>query len=57
VPEAAVTLRVSEATVWRRITTGELRAVRLGVNAGSAVRVPAAALNDFIRQYERTSTT
>lgn len=30
VHEAALSLRVSEQTVWRRVRAGELRAVQLG---------------------------
>lgn len=52
VDEAAATLRLSRATVWRRIKTGELAAVRLGNSAGSAVRVPAAAIRELQRDYE-----
>jgi excisionase family DNA binding protein len=50
VREAALTLRVSRQTVWRRVRAGELRAVRLG-GPGSTVRIPARAVNELMRNY------
>ena len=52
VEEAAASLRLSRASVYRRIASGELRAVRLGSQAGSAVRVPVASLRQFARDYQ-----
>jgi excisionase family DNA binding protein len=49
--EAAVTLRLSEASIWRRVRSGELAAVRLG-GAGSAVRILAASVRDLMRPYD-----
>jgi excisionase family DNA binding protein len=57
VSEAAAALRLSQASVWRRIATGELRAVRLGAQAGSAVRVPVSAVREFTRDYEKAGAT
>jgi excisionase family DNA binding protein len=51
VEEAAASLRLSRASVYRRIAAGELRAVRLGPQAGSSVRVPVSALLEFARNY------
>ena len=44
--EVAARLRVSEVTVYRRISDGTLAAVRLG--AHGPIRVPATALKHFL---------
>jgi excisionase family DNA binding protein len=49
VEEAAATLRLNRARVYRRIAAGELRAVRLGPQAGFSVRVPVSAVREFAR--------
>jgi excisionase family DNA binding protein len=54
VHEAALSLRVSEQTVWRRVRAGELRAVPLG-GPGSTVRIPCAAIRDVQRAYPRVA--
>jgi excisionase family DNA binding protein len=51
VGEVAARLRISERTVWRRVRSGELDAVRLG-NAGSAVRIRARSVRELMRPYE-----
>jgi excisionase family DNA binding protein len=48
--EAAVTLRLSEASVWRRVRDGQLEAVRLG-GPGSAIRIRAASVRDLMKPY------
>jgi excisionase family DNA binding protein len=55
VHEAAVALRLSEASIWRRVRSGELEAVRLG-SAGSAVRILAASVRDMMRPYDEEVT-
>jgi excisionase family DNA binding protein len=50
VGKAAAVLRLSRATVWRRIHSGELRAVRLG-GKGAPVRVPVTAIRELQRDY------
>jgi excisionase family DNA binding protein len=57
VEEAATSLRLSRASVYRRIAAGELHAVRLGSQAGSAVRVPVSAVREFTRDYEKAGAT
>jgi excisionase family DNA binding protein len=47
VKEAAAELNVHEVTLRKYIRTGQLRAVRLG----GRVRVPRAALAEFVRPY------
>jgi excisionase family DNA binding protein len=56
VEETAATLRLSRASVYRRIASGELHAVRLGSQAGSAVRVPVLAVREFARNYTEAAT-
>ena len=56
VHEACVTLRLSEASVWRRIRSGELEAVRLGDAPGSAVRVKAASVRALMQPYVGASS-
>lgn len=51
VDEAAASLRLSRASVYRRIAAGDLKAVRLGPQAGSAVRVPVSAVREFAQDY------
>jgi excisionase family DNA binding protein len=46
VAESALALNVSESTVRRMIRTGELRAIRLGVESGRTVRVPASSIRE-----------
>jgi excisionase family DNA binding protein len=53
--EAALSLRVSEQTVWRRVRAGELRAVQLG-GPGSTVRIPCAAIRELLRTYAKAAT-
>jgi excisionase family DNA binding protein len=48
VAEVAGRLHVSRQTVWRRVRSGELRAVRVG---GHLVRVPADAVDELVRNY------
>jgi excisionase family DNA binding protein len=50
VGEVSATLRVSPRTVWRRIATGELQAVRLGP-PGSAVRVRVSSVRALMHDY------
>jgi excisionase family DNA binding protein len=50
IAEAAATLRLSEATIWRRIRSGQLEAVRLGA-PGSAVRVRVRSVRDLQHPY------
>jgi excisionase family DNA binding protein len=51
VEEAASALRLSRASV----AAGELRAVRLGPQAGSAVRVPVSAVREFAPHYKEAA--
>jgi excisionase family DNA binding protein len=51
VAEVCTALRISQATAWRRIRAGDLRAVQLGGTSGSAVRVPASAMREFVKAY------
>jgi len=46
VRETARSLGVGERTVWRRISTGDLPTVRIG----RSVRIPAKAVEEFIRK-------
>ncbi len=50
IAETAATLRLSEATVWRRVRDGQLEAVRLGA-PGSAVRVRASSVRALMHDY------
>ncbi len=50
IAETAATLRLSEATVWRRVRDGQLEAVRLGAR-GSAVRVRASSVSALMHDY------
>ena len=52
VKETAAALRVSESTIWRRIS-GELAAKRLGMLHGSAVRIPVSELRLFLGEDAR----
>jgi excisionase family DNA binding protein len=47
VNEAAERMRTSRATVYRRIATGEIPAVRLG-GTRAALRIPADALDAWL---------
>jgi len=49
VPEAAARLRVHESTLYRAIQGGQLRAYCVGAS-GRAIRIPAAALDEFCAQ-------
>jgi excisionase family DNA binding protein len=49
--EAAARLGVSVSKLYRLITDGRINAVRLGDRPGSAIRVPASALDDFINTH------
>lgn len=49
VSEAAAVLRLSSAKVYALIASGELPSVRVG----RSVRVPEAALRDWVRQRTR----
>jgi excisionase family DNA binding protein len=55
VAETAATLRISHSSVWRRIRSGELRAVRMG-EPGSPVRIPVSAVRAFARDYTTEAT-
>lgn len=46
VAEVAVIMRVSKMTVYRLVHSGELPAVRVG----RSFRVPAHAVDDYLRQ-------
>jgi excisionase family DNA binding protein len=46
VPEAAAIMRVHEATLYRAIQKGELRAFSAG-SGGRAIRIPAGELDAF----------
>jgi excisionase family DNA binding protein len=51
VPEVAEDLRVSVKTVRRRIEAGELPAVRIGSGTRAPVRVDAAELGEWLRDW------
>lgn len=51
--EVAQQLRVSRATVYRLIASGELATT--GVGARNATRIEQAALNDYIARMRRTA--
>ncbi|MDR1440834.1 MAG: helix-turn-helix domain-containing protein [Bifidobacteriaceae bacterium] len=44
VSEVAATLRVSDMTIYRLITSGEIRALKVG----RSYRIPAAALDEWL---------
>ena len=48
VEEVAHTLRLSSATVRRRISDGQLEAVRVGRGEGRSIRVPSRALERLL---------
>jgi len=48
VEEAARLLRLSAASVYRRVETGELRAVRLGSGPCAPVRIEAEELERYL---------
>jgi excisionase family DNA binding protein len=50
VGEAAERLRVSTGTIYRHVSTGALRAVRLGTGEKAPIRIPEDALDDFTRE-------
>jgi excisionase family DNA binding protein len=50
VDEAAKTLRLSRASVYRRIRAGELGAVRLGVGPFAPVRIEPSELWRYINE-------
>src|SRR5947209_2380916 len=52
VDEAAHALRVTRGTMYRRIQTGQVRAVRLGDGPKAPLRVP----EDELERYTRAST-
>jgi excisionase family DNA binding protein len=56
IAETAATLRLSEATVWRRIRDGQLEAVRLGA-PGSAIRVRVQSVRDLQHPYTEGAPT
>lgn len=51
VDEVCDRLRVSKATVYRKIMAGELRAVRLGSGPTSLLRVPEDGLERFLAAH------
>ncbi|MGH2450817.1 MAG: helix-turn-helix domain-containing protein [Candidatus Limnocylindria bacterium] len=46
--EVCAALRISRATFYRYVQSGDLRAVRLGGKAGSTIRIPAAELERLL---------
>ncbi|MFN2467036.1 MAG: helix-turn-helix domain-containing protein [Gaiellaceae bacterium] len=48
VAEAAAALRLSAASVYRRIADGEIRAVRLGTGPSPPLRIPATELRALV---------
>ncbi len=50
VAEAALRLRCSTPTVYRRISSGELPATRLG-NGPAALRISERELHDWLEQH------
>lgn len=48
VPEVARRLRLSEETVYRRVRTGELPVVKVGLGPKAPLRIPAIALERWI---------
>ncbi len=49
IPEAAVELRVSRQTVYRRIASGRLQSTDVGEGGRTLMRVPRAALDAYAR--------
>lgn len=49
IPDAARVLNLSRTVVYEQIRAGRLRAVR----QGSARRIPASAINDYVALLER----
>ncbi|WP_255410245.1 AlpA family transcriptional regulator [Amycolatopsis sp. CA-128772] len=47
---------VSVATIYRAVESGALRAIRLGTGKG-AVRIPGAAIEDYLAACESAATT
>lgn len=46
--EVAALLRISKMTVYRMVDDGELPAIRFGGNERRTVRIPVAALTEFV---------
>ena len=55
VPETAEPLRLSPGTVYEKVETGELAAVRLGSGPRARIRIDADELRRYVR--DGTSTT
>ena len=53
IPEAADRLACSPALIRRRITAGELTAVRLGASPRAPVRIAPRALDAFLEDSDR----
>ena len=51
VPEVARELRLSLPTVYRRVSSGDLRALRLGEHG--PLRIPRDALQEFVQPAAR----
>jgi len=51
VQEVAERLRLEPTTVRRKISSGELQAVRLGASDRSSLRVPLASLNAYLGEH------
>jgi len=52
--ETAALLRLSPATVWRRIQSGDLEACYFGERS---CRIPRSAIDDFVKRSFRVSGT
>lgn len=53
--EAADALRVSVHTIYRKVASGELRALRLGEGQRAPIRIPAEDLARFPTTRERAA--
>jgi excisionase family DNA binding protein len=49
--EAAAALRVSVDTIYRLARTGDLPSIHIA-GPGSSIRIPAAAIDDLLGQYD-----
>ena len=54
IAEAAEFLRLSEASVYRRCESGELRAIRLGGGLRAPIRIAAEELERYLRDGAAT---
>jgi excisionase family DNA binding protein len=49
-PEVATALRIGRRTVYRKIASGEIRAVRVGSGSHAPLRIPSSELARAVRR-------